>query len=188
MYVIIYYLCIECEVILSIFLFFFFFFSSRRRHTRYWRDWSSDVCSSDLPPRKVPNRDASFMTNVAGCYIVGDVSGTPLIKNAANEGTDCVRHIYDELRRNGTAPEPKSDVEVVIIGVGPAGLSAAITAERLGLSYAAIEQDKVLATIDAYPANKYVFFKPETMESRGDLSVEGARSEERRVGKECRSR
>src|SRR5215203_7075181 len=29
---------------------FFFFFSSRRRHTRYWRDWSSDVCSSDLEP------------------------------------------------------------------------------------------------------------------------------------------
>src|SRR3712207_8055393 len=29
---------------------FFFFFSSRRRHTRYWRDWSSDVCSSDLVP------------------------------------------------------------------------------------------------------------------------------------------
>src|SRR3712207_8523117 len=27
------------------------FFSSRRRHTRYWRDWSSDVCSSDLVPR-----------------------------------------------------------------------------------------------------------------------------------------
>src|SRR3712207_6898348 len=30
-------------------LFVYFFFSSRRRHTRYWRDWSSDVCSSDLP-------------------------------------------------------------------------------------------------------------------------------------------
>src|SRR3712207_2471178 len=30
------------------FFYFFFFFSSRRRHTRYWRDWSSDVCSSDL--------------------------------------------------------------------------------------------------------------------------------------------
>src|SRR5947209_16825059 len=34
-------------VLVSI-LFIFFFFSSRRRHTRYWRDWSSDVCSSDL--------------------------------------------------------------------------------------------------------------------------------------------
>src|SRR3712207_3152370 len=32
---------------------FFFFFSSRRRHTRYWRDWSSDVCSSDLPPMEI---------------------------------------------------------------------------------------------------------------------------------------
>src|SRR3712207_6936170 len=32
-------------------LFVIFFFSSRRRHTRYWRDWSSDVCSSDLPAR-----------------------------------------------------------------------------------------------------------------------------------------
>src|SRR6266508_5922367 len=30
------------------FFFFFFFFSSRRRHTRWPRDWSSDVCSSDL--------------------------------------------------------------------------------------------------------------------------------------------
>src|SRR2546429_4550729 len=38
--------------LLSIFFFFFFFFSSRRRHTRCSRDWSSDVCSSDLlfPP------------------------------------------------------------------------------------------------------------------------------------------
>src|SRR5882757_10756805 len=33
---------------INISLFCFFFFSSRRRHTRYWRDWSSDVCSSDL--------------------------------------------------------------------------------------------------------------------------------------------
>src|SRR3712207_7886359 len=29
---------------------YYIFFSSRRRHTRYWRDWSSDVCSSDLAP------------------------------------------------------------------------------------------------------------------------------------------
>src|SRR5690606_19647135 len=36
--------------------FFFFFFSSRRRHTRFSRDWSSDVCSSDL----LPFRDAAF--------------------------------------------------------------------------------------------------------------------------------
>src|SRR6266511_5270255 len=35
---------------------FFFFFSSRRRHTRFSRDWSSDVCSSDLHPGATPLR------------------------------------------------------------------------------------------------------------------------------------
>src|SRR3712207_6909938 len=35
-------------MIVSLYHLSFFFFSSRRRHTRYWRDWSSDVCSSDL--------------------------------------------------------------------------------------------------------------------------------------------
>src|SRR3712207_7241695 len=38
---------------LTVFYSYFFFFSSRRRHTRYWRDWSSDVCSSDLGTRVV---------------------------------------------------------------------------------------------------------------------------------------
>src|SRR5256885_9700524 len=40
-------------------VFFFFFFSSRRRHTRLQGDWSSDVCSSDLPLRAVPERAAA---------------------------------------------------------------------------------------------------------------------------------
>src|SRR5438445_8638307 len=38
-----------CSLSTVLYWYFFFFFSSRRRHTRYWRDWSSDVCSSDLP-------------------------------------------------------------------------------------------------------------------------------------------
>ncbi|HYN85685.1 MAG TPA: NAD(P)-binding domain-containing protein [Pyrinomonadaceae bacterium] len=126
-----------------------------------------------IPPRKVPQRDARFMTNVAGCYIVGDVSGTPLIKNAANEGADVIRHVAEELR-NGAPREPRADYDVAIVGVGPAGLSAAIAAQTLGLRYAAVEQDRVLATIEAYPLNKYVFFKPDAMESRAPLGVEGA--------------
>src|SRR3712207_8595265 len=52
-----------------------FFFSSRRRHTRYWRDWSSDVCSSDLPvegglralaavPNNLPSAVSSFVGRI----------------------------------------------------------------------------------------------------------------------------
>src|SRR5947209_12397212 len=49
-----------------VFFFFFFFFSSRRRHTRYWRDWSSDVCSSDLagPGRRLSARPQGAVRQV----------------------------------------------------------------------------------------------------------------------------
>src|SRR2546427_3402082 len=42
---------------------FFFFFSSRRRHTRFDCDWSSDVCSSDLP-RDIEGKQALFVVNL----------------------------------------------------------------------------------------------------------------------------
>ncbi|MGI8654006.1 MAG: NAD(P)-binding domain-containing protein [Pyrinomonadaceae bacterium] len=124
-----------------------------------------------IPPRKVPKRNQSFMTDVPGCYIIGDVSGTPLIKNAANEGADVINHITEELK--AAQPEPKAETDVVIIGIGPAGLSAAVLAKKAGLRYIGVEQNKILATIEAYPANKYVFFKPETMDSHGGIAVEG---------------
>src|SRR5256884_6539072 len=65
---------------------FCFFFSSRRRHTRCSRDWSSDVCSSDLWKR-VPGRWAMELTAAplalgyglgrVGCFLVNDDYGIP---------------------------------------------------------------------------------------------------------------
>src|SRR3712207_7020181 len=43
-----------------------FCFSSRRRHTRYWRDWSSDVCSSDLRNMISPD---DFDNSDKGCFM-----------------------------------------------------------------------------------------------------------------------
>src|SRR3712207_7526782 len=46
----------------------FFFFSSRRRHTRYWRDWSSDVCSSDLRDRPGRGEAEAGVAGVVGLH------------------------------------------------------------------------------------------------------------------------
>ena len=124
-----------------------------------------------IKPRPAPTRDEKFMTNVPGCYIIGDVSGTPLIKNAANEGADVINHIKEELKT--LSPDPKADFDVAIVGIGPAGLSAAIRARQQGLKYVGIERETVLATIVAYPKNKPLFFKPESMQSRGAIDTEG---------------
>src|SRR3712207_9020929 len=51
--------------------FSFFFFSSRRRHTRYWRDWSSDVCSSDLRFLTVPDAKAARRSIIVATWIIG---------------------------------------------------------------------------------------------------------------------
>src|SRR5580765_3839814 len=125
-----------------------------------------------IKPRPVPTRNEKFMTDVPGCYIIGDVSGTPLIKNAANEGAEVIKNIVEEL--NGLPPEPKAEFDVAIIGIGPGGLSAAITAKQHNLRYIGIDRAQVLATIAAYPKNKYLFFKPDSMAVRGAVPIAGA--------------
>src|SRR2546429_5749559 len=59
-----------------------FFFSSRRRHTRCSRDWSSDVCSSDLPP----NRRAEGLGYVLTGSLIGAAGGPLVITTAQGTG------------------------------------------------------------------------------------------------------
>jgi thioredoxin reductase (NADPH) len=112
-----------------------------------------------IPARKVPSRDQRFETNVPGIFLIGDVSGVPLIKNAINEGGAVVDFVAEELKASGAATG--IDYDVAIIGLGPAGLSAAVTAHQRGLRYVAVDQEQVLATIQqTYQAGKYVYFNP----------------------------
>src|SRR3712207_8447043 len=85
-------------------LFFFFFFSSRRRHTRYWRDWSSDVCSSDLVTgAPVPQLAATPLDPFTGQTV--DLSA------AASTDPDGTIDNYDwDLDGNGTFEDRKSVV------------------------------------------------------------------------------
>lgn len=125
-----------------------------------------------IKPRPAPTRDGStYMTNVPGCYLIGDVSGVPLIKNAIKEGAEVIEHIASEL--GNAAPEPRAEYDVAIIGIGPGGASAAVCAQERGLRYVGIEQEKILATIEAYPKNKYIFFKPDNNDWFGGLGVLG---------------
>ncbi len=128
--------------------------------------------TKDVRTLPMPMRDGSTLqTNVPGCFIIGDVSGVPLIKNAVKEGADVIAHIAAELTQ---APhEPKATYDVAIIGIGPGGASAAASAADANLRYVAIEQDKVLSTVDQYPKGKYIFFKPDTKDWFGGIPAVG---------------
>lgn len=128
--------------------------------------------TKEVRSRPAPTRDgATYQTNVKGCYIIGDVSGVPLIKNAVKEGSEVIEHIADELKN--AAPEPKAEYDAAIIGIGPGGASAAIAAHEKGLKYVGIEQEKILSTIKMYPKGKYIFFKPDTKDWFGSLKAVG---------------
>ncbi|HKQ77771.1 MAG TPA: NAD(P)-binding domain-containing protein [Blastocatellia bacterium] len=128
--------------------------------------------------RPAPKRDGRFMTNVPGIYLIGDASGVPLIKNAINEGGAVIDYIIANLRqetaqRSGNGGNDHYDV--AIIGVGPAGLSAAAMAHQRGLKYVAIEQDQIAGTIhQTYQAGKYVYFNPVEQQVNGGIKLEGA--------------
>jgi thioredoxin reductase len=126
--------------------------------------------TKEIRSRPAPNRDGSnYETNVRGCYIIGDVSGVPLIKNAVKEGAEVIEHIAADLSKG----ESKAEYDVAIIGIGPGGASAAMSAHEKGLRYIAIEQEKTLSTIEMYPKGKYIFFKPDTKDWFGALKAVG---------------
>jgi NAD-dependent dihydropyrimidine dehydrogenase PreA subunit len=128
--------------------------------------------SKKIPARKVPKRDGKFMTNVQGVYLIGDVSGVPLIKNAINEGGGVIDSIVEDLKSAG--PRGADELDLAIVGIGPAGLSAAVLAHQRGLKYVALEQDQVVATIQqTYQAGKYVFFNPADKAVTGGIKLEG---------------
>lgn len=128
--------------------------------------------TKEIPARKVPKRDAKYMTNVPGIYLIGDVSGVPLIKNAINEGGAVVDFVIEDLQLVGRAAA--GDYDVAIVGLGPAGLSAAVIAQERGLRYVALDQERVLATIQqTYQAGKYVFFNPVDKPAKGGIRLEG---------------
>src|SRR5438445_9985005 len=70
----------------------FFFFSSRRRHTRYWRDWSSDVCSSDLANATAVGQGATTGVNATavGQNAFANSASTALGQNSAAGGVNAV--------------------------------------------------------------------------------------------------
>ena len=96
----------------------FFFFSSRRRHTRYWRDWSSDVCSSDLEkPENRPEIDEHLEKLRQKWLELADVSKQKECKlNDAkrqedfNQGVQTMNHWVTELETTVISEERATDL------------------------------------------------------------------------------
>lgn len=125
---------------------------------------------------EAPEIGDGFESNVPGVYIVGELGGRGLIKNAINEGKIAVEHIAGRIAQSPRPDEP--DVhDIVIVGSGPAGLSAALEARRQKLSAVVLEQGSLAESIRKYPRRKLLLAEPVRIPLYGDLWVADASKE-----------
>lgn len=114
----------------------------------------------------MPQMDDHYQTSVPGIYIAGELGGLALIKNAIRQGTVVTDHIAESI-----TPSKDSKVyDVVIVGAGPAGLSAALNAKKNNLSFVMLDQQEAGGTILHYPRKKLVMTKPVEIPLYGTLN------------------
>ncbi len=120
---------------------------------------------------EVPRVGADFQSDVAGIYVVGELGGRGLIKNAINEGCVAARSVAaEEFEPDSTSAQPHL-YQVAIVGSGPAGLSAALECKRLGVDYVVLEQGSLADTIRKYPRHKLLLAEPVHIPLYGDLWI-----------------
>ena len=105
-----------------------------------------------------PQLSDELETTVPGLFVVGELGGLALIKNALTQGRDCV----DTLARRCGARAGRTGgaVDVCIVGAGPAGLAASLRAHERGLTYVTIEQEELGGSVAKYPRQKLVLTSP----------------------------
>jgi thioredoxin reductase (NADPH) len=104
----------------------------------------------------IPLLTPQFETNVPGLFIAGELGGMGLIRKAAEQG----RQAMEAIAQRGRA-KAEDQFDVVIVGAGPAGLSAALAAADKGLRYQVIEQEQSLGgSIFHYPRQKVAMTAP----------------------------
>ena len=124
-----------------------------------------------LQTLRVPSVRENFETNVPGVFIVGELSGMGLIKTAVNEGKLVVDHLRDRLSSAGGEGQRGDVYDVAIVGAGPAGLSASLTAQQYGMRYVTLEQGEIASTIRQYPRQKFLMAEPIQIPLYGTLYV-----------------
>ncbi len=115
---------------------------------------------------ELPHVNQLFETNVKGIYIAGELGGMGLIKNAVEQGRQAVDHIAHALRKSHQA-----DYDLIIVGAGPAGISASLTAKKHGLKFLTVEQDSLGGTVFTFPRSKIVMTSAMNLPLHGKVKL-----------------
>jgi thioredoxin reductase/NAD-dependent dihydropyrimidine dehydrogenase PreA subunit len=106
---------------------------------------------------EIPILTPSFETSVPGIFIAGELGGMGLIRNALEQGRQAVEAIYSRRSRGGDR------LDLVVVGAGPAGFAASLTALSKRMRAVTLEQESLGGAVFQYPRGKLVMTAPATV-------------------------
>jgi thioredoxin reductase/NAD-dependent dihydropyrimidine dehydrogenase PreA subunit len=103
----------------------------------------------------LPHISREFETTIPGLFIAGELGGMGLIKNAVEQGKQAVDYLSQKI-----TPSNNGKYDVIIVGAGPAGISASLEAKKRNLKFLTLEQDTLGGTVSSFPRQKIVMTNP----------------------------
>jgi thioredoxin reductase (NADPH) len=122
---------------------------------------------------ELPHVKPDYETNIEGIYIAGELGGMGLISNSAEQGKQACANLAQAL-----PSDSRIDLDLVIIGAGPAGIAAALKAKELGLKFRILEQDSLGGTVFTFPRDKVVMTQSVDLPLYGRLKLPQTTKEE----------
>lgn len=107
----------------------------------------------------IPLLSPSFESTVPGIFVAGELGGMGLIRNALTQG----RQAVDAIHKQRPRARDSGELDLLIVGAGPAGFAASLTAKAHGMKFAALEQDSLGGCVFQYPRAKLVMTAPVTL-------------------------
>jgi len=115
---------------------------------------------------ELPHVSPDFETNIPGLFIAGELGGMGLIKNAVEQGRQAMENCIKKMQKSSLAK-----YDVIIVGAGPAGISATLTAASHNIRFLTLEQDSLGGTVFNFPRAKVIMTSPMNLPMHGKLKL-----------------
>jgi thioredoxin reductase (NADPH) len=123
-----------------------------------------EVGLGDISSREdIPQLSGELESNLKNVFIIGELGGLALIRNAINQGVRVSKIIAKRMEAQA------SQKPVVVVGAGPAGLSATLSLQNSGIDVILLDQNKPGGTILQYPRRKLVMVQPVELPGHGTM-------------------